>query len=440
MNECIRYPFILLISSLVGSAFVLPANASSPQAIHYYQPALSPAPATGNRVDFTPRYRFRPVAGYGENHLHRPPAARHFGGYYGAVMPQPYANSPRFRPVQYYRSHFADQNPWKTAAFAFPQAGYFRPNYYRYPAGSFQGEWRAPPTPAISSAFIQRGFYQPGTPAEFGRFRSGEQWSYSGRFRPFPANRYAPPELFAYNWGRRMPVYQMPVRQLPIAQFYSPRPHQTPESLAYSAPVNAAESRKMATKWRYPHTQSMRYAPVNYQFANTRNPIYFPDRKNIRSVVNPAFPNYAASFSPPHPGYLMRAYRQYRFRPDNRIAAQDGAGETVGGRQLQDGFLDYRERSPAASSHRFRPDNRFSSTFPTVRRGMQPEIAVSSDPESKRYLTNDSRRLSANEFRSFLLEFKDTVDTADTSERSVLDPVRSMNSYKFRSIADNTAG
>lgn len=436
MNEYIRYPLMLLIATFIGGAFVLPAYASPSKATHYFQPNLAPASATGYRVDFNHRYRFRPIAGYGANHHFRSPPVRYFGGYYGAVIPQPYAYPPGFRPARFYHSGFSDRNPSESTSFAFPQTGYFRPRYFSNPANSPQWEWRTPSMPVIRSPIIEHGFYLPGTPA-FAHLRSGEQWRYSGRFRPLPINRYAPPRLVAYNWGHRLPTSQMPVRWLPVAQFFPPWPHQSPASLAYFASVNTA-SQKMAGSRRFPGFPIIGSAPINYQIANSRNPIRFSSSSEITNAVASAFRHYEYSLSTPYPGYFMPAYRQYRFRPDSRIAVQDAGSVMVGRRGFFDDSLDYGERYPSAS-FKFRPDSRFGS-LPTIPRRGQPVFAASPDHEALHYLTDDLQRLSANGMWSFRTEFKDTADSADTPETSVLDPMRSIDSYRFRSMADNTAG
>jgi len=423
-----RYPLLLLVS-LLGTAFVDLAGASPVPLPRHFQPNYVPLFAPEKVERFTPRYRFRPVSGIGVKSPYRLAAARYFGGYYGAAMPPAHAYSPRFRPVRSNAPRFAGRNAWGPAGYAFPRAGYFRTNYFGYPAGTAQA-WRGPP---ISHAFAQGGYKQPRMPARFRAAWSGGQSRYLGRFRPLPVNRPASPAVVSAHRAWQMPAYQRPFRRPHFAPHVSPWPQQAPFDLATSAP-RVMGSRKMADSRRYPLNRAIKVAPVDRRIAIPRNRYQaYNARFSQRGLITP--PRHVTWRPAPSSGFT--GTQRYRFRPGKQMVnSQQAAGAMESEHRFSDGM----SGRLAFAGYRFRPDNRLSRKLPTASRQWLPITATYSEPASASYSTDRLSRFPETGFRPLRFDLTDSLDTADLYYRSEPIPIRSKGIYKFRSIAEITTG
>ena len=323
----------------------------------------------------------------------------------------------------------------------FQRAGYFPTDHFRHPAGSPQGEWRGPQAPAISAAFLQRRYNQPGMPDFRVAWSGGGQAGYAWRFRPLPDNRPQPltQGVVSAHWGRPLPVYQRPLSQPHTSPSFSTVPQQQGSmDLAYSAHA-AIGWRRIADIRRYPLIRTTPSVPVIKQFAVSRVRYHYPYRSNAQKgfFIPPRFVTFR---TPQNLGFAWRNIGQYRFRPDTQIANNQEAERAGGGGNPFANGMSGSLAPSTSTGYRFRPDNRLSRKFPISSQHLLPFIATAPEPAPTGIIPGSLRKLPTTEIGSTPFVHTDYADAVDLYNHTFSDSVRFMRIYGLKSIADNTTG
>lgn len=425
-----------MVVSLLSSAFTNLANASPIHSLRHAQPIYPPLAPTGDPEGYSRGYKFRPLHNRPIGNPYRTPVMVDLWRYDRMRVPAAYPHSLRFRPVHNHATRFAGRTDPQAAGYrstwSAPRA---RADYFGYSPDYF-GHWRQMPPMLAAYPVFRPGYGQIGIP---GRMHSpfAGQPNYLAHFRPLPAYPVAPHPLVAARWGG----YPAPFWR--VAQQPRPFPHFAPGIPRTS--VEVAQSPRLKSYRERDEMQSKtdfrasRYAAGARPVANLRDDRVRTPVQSYRQ--NPVVFAYPLPTAPSVVGrhlYRRGNVQHYRFRPDDRLAANREPSKVKTSRQQGPSIFPYNFIPPDWSNFKFRPEDRFSLNFQSLPLYLHLLPTLSADEVTKADLALNTDGRSATSGSSFGLTVSgSSKDEPDLSLFDFQESTGYRALERFQLVVDN---